>query len=54
MRRTPRPRHFWTPEEIALLGTMPDKDAAERIGVTVAAVSFMRYKQGIPRYGVKR
>ena len=49
--RTQRTRHRWTPEEIAILGTIPDEDAAAKIGVTVAAVSLMRYKHGIPPFG---
>jgi hypothetical protein len=27
MRLTQRTRHRWTPEEIAILGTIPDEDA---------------------------
>jgi hypothetical protein len=38
---------WWKPEEIALLGTMPDDDVAERIGRTVGAVRHMRTKRGI-------
>jgi hypothetical protein len=38
---------WWSPEELALLGTAPDEDVAERIGRTESAVRRMRTKRGI-------
>jgi hypothetical protein len=38
----------WTKEEHALLGTMPDKDVAERTGRTLGAVQARRYVSGVP------
>jgi hypothetical protein len=37
----------WTPKEAALLGTMPDADAAARLGRTWVAVHARRKKLGI-------
>jgi hypothetical protein len=39
---------WWTPEERALLGTLPDKEIAQRIGKSRDAVRRKRYKMGIP------
>jgi hypothetical protein len=36
------PGHWWTSEELALLGTLPDDVVATRIGRSVAAVRVMR------------
>lgn len=49
IRRTQRPRHQWTEEELELLGTMPDEALALQIGATVAAVSHKRCGRNIPR-----
>jgi hypothetical protein len=38
----------WTSEQIALLGRVPDNEAAVRIGRTTNAVRLMRTKRGIP------
>jgi hypothetical protein len=38
----------WTAEQLALLGTAPDEEIAERIGRTAHAVSAKRRKLGIP------
>jgi hypothetical protein len=38
----------WTPEQLALLGTLPDAQVAKRIGRTVTAVRVMRTRRGIP------
>jgi hypothetical protein len=38
----------WTPEELALLGTLPDEEVAVRVGKTPGAVSLMRRRLGIP------
>jgi hypothetical protein len=38
----------WTEAEVALLGTMPDPDLAERIGSTFLAVRMKRLQSGIP------
>lgn len=40
----------WTPEEVALLGTMSDKDVAVKLGVTSANVQASRYSRGIPSF----
>lgn len=40
----------WTPENLALLGTMPDGDLARRLGLTNQAVRYMRQKHGIERF----
>jgi len=40
----------WTPENLALLGTMPDGDLAIRLGLTHQAVRYMRQKHGIERF----
>lgn len=37
----------WTPEAIALLGTAPDSEIAERLGITRAAVHRARQRRGI-------
>jgi hypothetical protein len=37
-------RKHWRPEEIELLGTMPDAAVAQKIGRTTAAVKRRRYK----------
>lgn len=39
---------WWTPEETALLGTMPDAEVAAQTGRTHAAVRGMRSRLGIP------
>ena len=44
---------LWTKEDHALLGTMPDKDVAERTGRTLGAVQARRYVFGVP-YVMKR
>lgn len=38
----------WTPDEEALLGTIPDKEAAAKMGRTMLAVRARRYVMGIP------
>jgi hypothetical protein len=38
---------LWKPEELALLGTMPDADLAARLGKTPTAVRVMRSRLGI-------
>src|SRR4029453_18662796 len=35
----------WTPDEVALLGAMPDEEMARRTGPTVSAVQQRRYEQ---------
>ena len=44
---------WWTPEEEALLGTMPDAEVAERTGRTVEAVRCHRKQLGIVNPGVR-
>jgi hypothetical protein len=38
----------WKPEELALLGTMPDEELARRTGRTANAVRLARNRRGIP------
>jgi hypothetical protein len=38
----------WKPEEIALLGTLPDEEVAAKIGRTATAVRVMRTRRGLP------
>jgi hypothetical protein len=40
----------WTPEERALLGTMPDAELAKRIGKSETAVRNMRWRMGIAKH----
>ena len=40
----------WTPEDEALLGKMPDRDVAERIGAAWLTVKKRREKLGIPAH----
>jgi hypothetical protein len=40
----------WTPEALALLGTMTDPEVARRTGHTVNAVHIRRRKEGIPPF----
>jgi len=42
--------HRWTPEQLALLGTLPDAEVAERIGRTPNALRVMRDRRGIPSF----
>ena len=44
----------WTPEEDALLGTMPDKKLARRLKRTYDAVAVRRLNKGIPPCNPKR
>jgi hypothetical protein len=37
----------WTPQELALLGTIPDEELAAQIGKTLVAVSLKRRRLGI-------
>jgi hypothetical protein len=39
---------WWTAKELALLGTRPDDEVADRVGRTVGAVREMRTRLGIP------
>jgi hypothetical protein len=39
---------WWTAEELALLGTMPDAEVAARTGRTVEAVRVKRRRAGLP------
>jgi hypothetical protein len=44
----------WAPEDIALLGTIPDEDLARRTGRTADAVRKKRKQLGIPNSASKR
>jgi len=39
---------WWTEEELALLGTLPDDEVAARVGRTANAVRIKRTLRGIP------
>jgi hypothetical protein len=43
----------WTPEHLAILGTMPDKEVASRTGHTLNAVQVRRHLDGIPCFRLK-
>lgn len=45
---------LWTPEEKALLGTMPDSQVAQRVGRAAANVGIYRRKQGITSFTAAR
>jgi hypothetical protein len=45
---------LWTPEDIALLGTVPDEKVARKTGRTVEAVRIMRTRLGIPTFQDRR
>ena len=48
-------RHIdWTAQRIAILGTMPDKQAAKVVGVTNSAAFSKRVSLGIPPFGKSR
>jgi transcriptional regulator with XRE-family HTH domain len=49
-----KPRKEWTPEMIALLGTMPDRQVAEIIGRQHTEIGVWRRKFGIPAYDLQR
>jgi hypothetical protein len=40
----------WKPEEVALLGTLPDDEVARRLGCSISAVSQKRRREGIPNH----
>jgi transposase-like protein len=44
----------WTPESLALLGTMPDPEVARRTGHTLNAVHLRRRLEGIPAFKRRR
>ncbi len=44
----------WTPKKIAILGTMPDNQAAKIVGVTNSAAFSKRVSLGIPPFGKSR
>ena len=41
---------LWTPEQVALLGTMLDEEVAVRIGRSVTGVRLKRSECGIPTF----
>jgi hypothetical protein len=45
---------LWTPEDIALLGTLPDDEVARRAGRTLNGVRIMRTRLGIPTFADRR
>jgi transcriptional regulator with XRE-family HTH domain len=49
-----RPRRLFTPAEDALLGVMPDQDAAFRIGCSTPTAGQRRRELGIPAFGRRR
>jgi hypothetical protein len=46
--------HRWTDKEIAILGTMPDADAALKTGINKASIAWKRCKLKIPPFTQKR
>lgn len=44
----------WTPEEVALLGTMSDGAVAMELGITKGMVTWKRTRAGIPPFRAKR
>lgn len=40
----------WTPQNIALLGTMRDRELAERLGCCTSTITTARVRYGIPHY----
>lgn len=46
--------HAWTPEQDALLGTMPDQKAADMLGMTQTPVLMRRRSLGIPPFRAPR
>lgn len=46
--------HRWTKEEIAVLGTMSDADAALKTGINKASIAWKRCKLKIPPFTQKR
>src|SRR5262249_31159442 len=45
---------WWSEEELALLGTMPDEEVAARIGRTVEAVRIKRNRSQLPKVDDRR
>jgi hypothetical protein len=45
---------LWTPEDIALLGTLPDEEVARRTARTTNGVRIMRTRLGIPTFQDRR
>ncbi|MBV9469610.1 MAG: helix-turn-helix transcriptional regulator [Abitibacteriaceae bacterium] len=47
-------QRVWTKEEEAILGTMPDPAAAEKLGRTLKAVGMWRRRMGIPAHNTRQ
>ncbi|UJB63619.1 hypothetical protein YS110_02025 [Acidovorax sp. YS12] len=45
-----RPQFDWTSESIALLGTMPDRQIARKLGITPVMVAYQRKLLGIEKF----
>ena len=45
-----QPQFDWTRERAALLGTMPDRHLAQRLGVTPVMVAYQRKRLGIEKF----
>jgi hypothetical protein len=50
--RSPLNNHVWTEEQIALIGTMSDREAAEQIGCPQYVVTFKRRSLKIPGHAL--
>jgi hypothetical protein len=50
----PDARHTWTPEELTLLGMLPDPEVSRRTGKSLYGVRSRRYRLGIPAAGSLR
>jgi hypothetical protein len=42
--------HLWSPQELALLGTMSDADVGKEVGLSSSAVNMKRLSLGIPAF----
>lgn len=45
-----QPQFDWTREHAALLGTMPDRHLAQRLGITPVMVAYQRKRLGIKKF----
>lgn len=45
-----KPKFDWTAERAALLGTMPDRHLAQRLGITPVMVAYQRKRLGIKKF----
>jgi hypothetical protein len=48
-----RRRTAWSPQELALLGTMKDRDVARLTGRSLMSVAGMRSRRAVPTFGAE-